>query len=94
MAKHYIKDMATGRVTEVAQPTHTSDPDREVRIQRETGMVKRRARREAFAAGISRVEYDSNNRMRAQWEARAVTTLLREGYDLHTVVILAYGPMA
>ena len=94
MAKHYVKDMATGRVTEVAQPTHTSDPDREDRIKRESDMVKRRARREAFAAGISRVEYDNNNRMRAQWEARAVTALMRERIDLHKVVILAYGPMA
>lgn len=91
MAKHYIRDMANGRMTEVAQATYTPDPERQARIDADTAMVKSHARSSAYAQGITRAEYDSNNRMRATWEARAVAALTAEGADLHRVVILAYG---
>lgn len=90
MATHYIKDMATGRVTKVQPSTYTPNPERAAQISADTATVKRHARRAAFAQGITRTEYEASNRMRAAWEARAVADILATGTKLHRVVVWAY----
>lgn len=92
MATHYTKDMLTGRITEVTQATaYVPNPERQARVDADAARVKRHARTAAFAAGITRVEYEASNRMRAAWEARAVADLTASGVDLHRSVVLAYG---
>ena len=94
MAGQYIKDMATGRVTKVQPATYTPNPERAAQINADTATVKSHARRAAFAQGITRTEYEASNRMRAAWEARAVTNILATGATLHNVVISAYGEVS
>lgn len=95
-AKHYTKDMSTGRVS-VAHKSDTFDGEafdaRMDEYRRQSDRINARAERLAVAAGFTRAEYrNARTRTRTRWQARALDALMGEGYPLSPVIVSLHRP--
>ena len=88
MAKHYTKDMLTGRITETASTQVVPNNGRTEARWAQVERVNRRAESLAIAAGFSRTEY-RNARKSTQtiWRNRALEALISDGTSFDPFVI-------
>lgn len=96
VAKHYTKDMMTGRVA-VAHKSDTFDGEafdaRMDEYRRQSDQINARAERLAIAAGFTRAEYrNARTRTQTRWQARALDDLLREGYTFSPMIVSLHQP--
>ena len=93
MAKHYVKDMATGRVTEVMPPTHGVKPDHPD-VGKQMDMIHSLAGRLATANGFTRAEWDRARPSTVdRWRKRALEALQAEGHTFSPAVVMYCDPV-
>jgi hypothetical protein len=89
MAKHYTKDMMTGRVTEARSETFdlASFQARRSEQNRQQDMITARAERLAIQAGFTRTEFrTARASTRLRWQTKALDALTAEGHVFDPII--------
>ena len=92
MAKHYVKDMLTGRVTDITPDSHplTQRPD----VGKQMDAIDALAGRLAIADGFTRAEWDRARPSTVdRWRKRALEALQAEGQTFSPAVVMYCQPI-